>query len=387
MKKIGIVTHYYKSKNYGGNLQAYALCEFLNKNYIAEQICYNQECSKSDYKKYLKSPIVFVKKVCRKCWAKFKKVINRKNAKKIELLLEERNRKFTEFNKGICHSTIVYNEYSINQALKEYDLFITGSDQVWHPAAVNDAYLLNFVQGKPKISYAASLSVDSLTPQDEERMRQAIEDYTAISVREESAVSLLQPLAKQPVVWVLDPVFLLSKEEWSSFPCDINIEKKYLLCYFLGGDKKARRLAKEYAKKYDLQLVNIAYASGEYNQADRMFGDMKLTDVSPTDFVALIKNAELIFTDSFHAMAYSLIFEKNYFVFTRKNGFKMGSRIYSLSKLYQTENRFCNTKERMSLIYLENVESIDYHKPNELFEAKKKETLMFLENCLRKAGE
>lgn len=376
--KIGIVTHYYKSKNYGGNLQAYALCEFLNKRYDAEQLCL-QHIRKRRTKK---SPISFIKKGVTKCVKILQNLINRKKIKRMQQLLNDRNNRFEEFNKSIKHSKAVYNEDTIRQAVLEYDFFITGSDQVWHPAAVNGAYLLSFVKGKPKISYAASLSVDRLSVEQQNMFETALKDYTAISVREESAIELLKPIVDKPISWVLDPVFLLEREDWESFSSDIKIDGKYLLCYFLGDDKEIRALAEEYAKKHELKLVNIAYASGNYNKADKTFGDVKVLNASPVDFVALIKDADMIFTDSFHAVAFSLIFDKNYFVFNRFGFNSMSSRISSLSKLYQTENRFCSTEERRTLNYIESVKQPKGGFYNEQIKTKKEESIKFLEGLL-----
>ena len=188
--KIGIITHYYKSKNYGGNLQAYALCEFLNKNHDAEQICLQY----TRKKRVKKSLITFMKKGLAKCIKKLKMLVNHGKLQKMHQLLEERNNRFEAFNNSIKHSKVVYDEETIKQASLEYDFFVTGSDQVWHPAAVNDAYLLSFVQGKPKISYAASLSVNSLSKEHQDMFGLALKDYSAISVREENAIEILNQL-------------------------------------------------------------------------------------------------------------------------------------------------------------------------------------------------
>ena len=102
----------------------------------------------------------------------------------------------------------VYTQRTLKKLAGEYDLFITGSDQVWHPNAVCDAYLLDFgMDGIHKMSYAASISKDSLTEQEQIRYQNALADYRAISVREKNAVGLLQSFIAMPIKWVVEDVY------------------------------------------------------------------------------------------------------------------------------------------------------------------------------------
>ena len=127
--KVGIVTHYYKSENYGGNLQAYALCKVVEGlGHEVEQISLNRIKDKGI--------AFFLKRVIRKV-LKFD-IRNISNFRK-------RKKAFLKFNlEKIPHSK-EYSERTINQSADCYDAFITGSDQVWHPYAVCEAYLLTFV--------------------------------------------------------------------------------------------------------------------------------------------------------------------------------------------------------------------------------------------------
>ena len=377
--KIGIITHYYQSQNYGGNLQAYALCRFLNKRHSTEQICYvHRSLKRKMLKKCYKLPIKAMSLLKRKLTF----LLTKRETKKIAFALEQRRERLLAFNCSIPHSLIIYNEETICEAEKVYDLFITGSDQVWHPAAVNDAYLLNFVKDKPKISYAASLAVDSLTKEYSESLHTSLENFRAISVRERNAVELLCALTSKSVEWVLDPVFFLAKEEWEEIIPVRQIKEKYLFCYFLGNNKKIRELARLYAEKHVLKIVTLPHLNGNYNRADEGFGDVQLYDVAPADFLSLIKNAEYIFTDSFHAVAFSLIFKKQYFVFNRDASRKMNSRIYSLGELFGTENRFFKNKIEMNVQYLECINEIDYDQEKKGFDELLERSIRFIERGL-----
>ena len=95
-----------------------------------------------------------------------------------------------------------------------------------------------------------------------------------------------------------------------------------------------------------------------------------------------LKNAEYVFTDSFHAVVFSKIFEKQYFVFNRDNKGSMGSRIRTITSLFETEDRFC-FGERETLGYVESLTDIDYGKELPEFEKKKKESIDFLLGALK----
>ena len=187
--KVGITTHYYNSNNYGGNLQAYALCQVLQKNGVqAEQICYSALTKKRTPFQILKEKglVAFCKLVAKRVLGVFKKIFNKN--KKIKGFIAQRKANILAFNQKIPHSDVVYNQDNIVEANDKYDMFITGSDQVWHPSAINKAYTLEFVKNKPKISYAASLSVSELSDNQKEYFKEFIKDYSAVSVREENSV-------------------------------------------------------------------------------------------------------------------------------------------------------------------------------------------------------
>ena len=362
--KVGILTHYYKSINYGGNLQAYALVEILKKlNYCSMQI---------SYKKNRKITVRLFLSIC-------KRLLSVTNYK-----ILYRNYKIRKFNKSVPH-TQVYDEHTINSIKEDFDILITGSDQVWHPQAVCDAYLLNFKTNAIKMSYAASFSVDEI--KDNNKYESALEDFSAISVREKQALNILESIGIRNGTWVLDPTLLLEFSEWNSMCPKRKIKCNYLFCYFLGNDTVERELAKEFAKKNNLKIVTLPNLLGTKRICDNKFGDYKLYDVDPKALLSLIKHAEYVFTDSFHATVFSHLFQKQYFVFGRTDLAGMESRISSLLDLFRTRNRFCNTKCSQSLAYIEELSDIDYNQELTEFENMKKKSIYFLMDSIKKAEE
>lgn len=365
---------YYKSKNYGGVLQAYALTEYLkNKGFDVEQICYKIAVENTPL-----SAMVLLR-------AKISNIAQKILMLQINKGIKARNKNFDAFTNSISHSQAVYDDGNISDSNKVYDVFITGSDQVWNPSYYNQTFFLDFVEdGKKCLSYAASIATGKLSDGQRATFKKHFEKYTAISLRENDA-EVIQELTNIPVKWVLDPTMLLTKEEWDKVSAPRMIKEKYLFCYFLGRNEEERQIATEFAKKNNLKLVTIPHLMGYFERSDKGFGDEQILSASPAEFVSLIKNAEFVFTDSFHATSFSNIYEKEYFVFQRA-GFKgMSSRIYSVCSLFGTQSRFLDTVEKQNVQYIEKIiqEEIGKEKNRALFDDKKKESEEFLLKALK----
>ncbi len=371
MFKIGIVTHYYKSNNYGGNLQAYALCEYINKRfgYDAEQISYNRS-AKYNLKCFIRETVLFLRDY-KNLFLVFK--------------LKKRIKAILSFNQQKIRHSTPFTDSTIYRTNKVYDAFITGSDQVWHPIAVCPVYLLDFVQkGKTKFSYAASLAVDEISDETREKFRKSLESYTGISVRENNVVSILDDVTEKNVECVLDPTLLLEPEDWDKVCEKCDIPEKFVFCYYLGDDDNLRDIASKYAVKRNLRIVTLPHIHGFYRECDAKFGDYGLYDVSPAQFITLIKNAETVFTDSFHASVFSIIYKKNFYVFERNSKQSMASRLYTLTEMFGLEGRFCDTEEKATIDYIESINGYDYSINSDRFNEAKIKSDAFLEMNLER---
>ena len=381
--KCAIITLFHKSNNYGGTLQAYALSRFLSQNSIlAEQILYDTSLQSENLlirlvSKLKNGPIVFFKALK----AKFKSKNNEEGnkyydyfAKKILLFEEFRNEK-------VIHSQETYNPRSIKKCVNKYDAFITGSDQVWNFEWYDSVYFLDFVpSNKLKISYAASIGTDELNRKQKKLLKNSLKDYNAISVREENMVEILKEISPVDVKYVVDPVLLLDSRDWDMVSSDRMCNEPYILCYFLGSNEKARDIAKSYAKSGGFYLLSIPMLDDEKSKS---FGDVVVNDASPEDFISLIKNAQYIFTDSFHACVFSIIYKKNFFVFNRSDREEMSSRIKSLINIFDLSERFLNEKHKENFKYIESLVDIDYNRKFKKYEVLRKESQDFLLNILK----
>ena len=361
MKKVGIVTHYFNSTNYGGVLQSYALCKYLNNQKVpCEQVCYNSQTTK-------RSIIKRIMGLFKKIIHSFFDVFHFESYKRVK----ERKKAFLDFRNSIPHSSIVYTEKSIGYANSEYSSFVTGSDQVWNPNVFGRCYSLLF-SNRPKFSYAASMAVDKIDSSTFDIYKTALSGYEMISVRERKAQQLLSFDKSSKLV--LDPVFLISKREWEKIASSRIIAEKYCFTYFLGDSISSRKEVEKFSNSSGLKIVNIPYLMNTYRKCDSKYGDYRLSNIGPKDFLSLIVNAECVFTDSFHAICFSFIFKKDFYVFKRESKSDMNTRITDILFTLGLEERYISK--------IQDFCKIDYSGPRPIFDKVHKETSCFLKELV-----
>lgn len=328
MRKIGICTMYYKNYNYGANLQVYALEQVLE--HFGNQV---QVVSYSDCTRFHRLLLTL------------KNALRKKDPITRNVMI--RNNLIDEFKKEIPHSRCYYPN-TISLANKEFDCFVTGSDQVWNPDWINRYLSLQFVDKKKlTIAYAASTGKINLNAYEQEKLSVAMAHTKHISLREKESIPVLQSMTDKKIEYVLDPTLLLSKKQWDGI-CSKRIEEgQYLFCYFLSGNKKMRIEAKSFAQEKGLKIITLPYLNGTYRQEDDGFGDVMLYNVSPKDFLSLIKYASFVLTDSFHAAVFSHIYERKFAV-TGNGKSEMGCRMQSVTELFGTQERYFPDYEMLS---------------------------------------
>lgn len=349
-KRVAIITHFHGSTNYGGVLQAYALRKVIaDMGYEAEQLRYltssentaplpmrvknlftrsfrNAMSEKQLGAFFLRAGKYGITFIPRKIFNKL--VVSKHRASRAE--------NFARFNERYVPSSKVYTRCTIAESVDDYDIFITGSDQVWNPNGFHAPYYLDFVPDeKLKIAYAASIAVSYITQEQYDKMQPLVNRFQHISVREENAVSLLHGMTDKKIEWVLDPTLLLSAEEWNEVAAENLVKEPYVFAYILGDRKDNQKCATDFAKKKGLKLVTFPFtASGSPRQA--FFGDIHSYG-GPDVWLSLIRDAEYVITDSFHAVVFSIVYQKQFVVLRRSgDGEKgsMNSRMYSLCKMF-----------------------------------------------------
>lgn len=358
MKKIGICTLYYRNRNYGGNLQAYALRSVLESmGNETEMITY-----------YYGTKLRWM-------LSAIKQRIMRKD--RIADFIAIRNVAVDGFNEAIPHSKLYYSN-TIDSANMEYDCFITGSDQVWNPNWINRYTTLEFVNSdKCTASYAASTGKVVLNVVQQQKLIPALESIQYISIREKESIPALQELTDKEIEYVLDPTMLLTDEDWDKICSERMIPEKYLFCYFLGDNENLRKVARSFADQKNLKLVTLPFLNSTYRKVDDGFGDNALYDVSPKDFLSLVKHASFILTDSFHAAVFSHIYERPFAVSGRKDN-EMGCRMKSLTDLFGTSDRYFVDHSLVSLEKLETLSCEKLRLNRTLYEKMRQSSLEFL---------
>ena len=295
MKKAGIVT-FHNALSYGAALQSYALQQFLNKNGIANDII-DYECDyiNSKYKK-----IISIEKnnIPKSLISSLLRAGNKSKSLKLSAAFRK---KYLSLSKNCTRQ-------SVDSLADEYSVFISGSDQVWSPtcAGFDKTYLLDFAKSGQKYSYAASFGTKVVPNEKKAEYIKLLSDFSAISVREMSGSDIVSDLTGKQSQVNVDPTILLNRNDWDKV-ADNNVEPKdkYVFVFSVQKPKKlvdyAIKLGKEKGLKvYYLNDMHINKREGlEY-----------LSPVGPDGFVGLIKNAEYVVTNSFHASVFSLIYHK-----------------------------------------------------------------------------
>nr|WP_256527611.1 polysaccharide pyruvyl transferase family protein [Levilactobacillus brevis] len=218
-----------------------------------------------------------------------------------------------------------------------YKSFFIGSDQVWNLNGSDfpEFYFLPFVDSKKRNSFAASFGVETIDHQYIEKYKQGIAGLNAISVREMSGKKIVKELTCRECDVLLDPVFLLSVKSWRQLETrpnlSMNHSERYILTYFLGHmARKYRKILYKFAKEQELKIISLNdFTSEEYYS------------VSPNDFLSLIDSASFVLTDSFHGVAFSIIFQRPFMVVDRIDKFKsMSTRISSILEAFGLSDRF-----------------------------------------------
>ena len=306
--KVGILTHP-QGANYGGILQCYALCNYLRKlghEPIVIQRVANQSLFIWRWIRSLLSAIHFPRYY---------------HPEEVDRLVNIR-----PFILNYIPRTEVINSYSkMNKISSNYNLdaVIVGSDQVWrHDYAMQFGYnyFLDFVPDNViKLSYAASfgLSEWQYTTQETEIIGNLLSRFTGISVREEEAISLLKDNVGCNAIQLIDPTMLLSSDDYNQIASARLVSDNYIFVYWLGD-------------KTIIQDEIASYKNRGYKVVDINLRDVQ-EQISVEDWIAYIKYADYVITDSFHGCVFSLIFNRPFKV--EKNDSGGYGRIVSLSKM------------------------------------------------------
>lgn len=388
MKRIGILTTSSAKNgtfgyNYGAALQGYALVKQLRLlGYDAYDINYvsNHDCniSKHGFFKKLLIRMGLTRLILNISIVK-QKIKNRKNLKNLRL-----NKKaFIDF---ISENELTYNKgafFRIKKLSKisdDFYAFITGSDVVWNPIFhdnINDeGYFLDFVKSNVKrIAYAPSFGVSELPIESKKDLKELLLKFDALSIREKTGSNLIKKETGLEVPVVLDPTLLLEPKEYDEIAViPNNLPEKYIVVYRFGDIPDTDIKIKEICKKMNLPIVFIP--SNNNGLAEPRY------DFGPGEFIGVIRNAQLVISDSFHCTIFSIINHTPFLTFNRN---KPNSQQNINSRMTDLLNMI-NCHARMVMpgdtIDYDNLFNINFDETDKIIATKRKESLDYLKKAL-----
>ena len=328
MKTVGIITMH-KVPNFGSALQAYALQHKVGElGYDAELIDYHYpnkyHCAKqglayfpqrTTFRLFLLNVIARLMLFAR---------LN-KNRAKCEERIEryELQKNYRRFYKKYFKLSRFYDSIeSICNNPPDYDIYMTGSDQVWNPRFVADdsVFFLDFAGvGKPRLSYAASMSNRRIDKEFENSYKACLQKYAAISVREKSTAEMVSRMTGRDVNVVCDPSLLLNKDEWLGIcPKSSLLKENFLLLYIQSYSYDPYPNIVTFTKKMAERLgLNVVILLG-LRKGFSIDGAVTFETAGPFEFLQLFRDTQFVVTTSFHGTAFALNFGKKFYSVVKK---------------------------------------------------------------------
>ena len=364
--KIGILTYFFAS-NYGAALQAWALAQLLREAGAQAELI-NYRCPA------LARPYALDQIAAKGAGGYLLGVAG-------HLARLPRRGKFSSFVETMPLSPSVTRR-ELPQLGREYDAFLTGSDQVWN-CQVNGGdptYLLDFVPpGVARLSFSASFGFSHLPPGQEEFYRRHLQKFENLSVREESGAKIIGQLLGRRAQVTLDPTLLLPGEAWEALAAGEPADRApYILVYQLGFSSAMLDFARQLREKtgYPIQVVSLPLG--------RPLRARWRMDAGPAQWLRLIRDAEFVVTDSFHGTVFSILFHKRFFTETGGSIQKTSGRIGHLLSTLGLEGRILSPGQLDSFS-----REIDYSGVERRLEREREASLRYLKKIagLTQGGE
>lgn len=337
--RIGILT-FHRAENFGAVFQVYALQTYLER-LGAESYVMDYRCKMIESMYHIFSPAILISR--KNFIVSFRLYIDRFHDLRAR---RQKKKKYKNFRQRYLRMTVPFK--AIRKPL-DFDAYIVGSDQVWNlhlTGGFDHIYFLDFPMksGVTRWSYAASADIDPhhLLLLYRDKTTVALSRFDGISVREEFLKDELSRIIPEKNIEVcLDPTFLLGKSDYLKIAVRPE-QNKYVLVYHMAPMPEGSALAKVIARNENLQAVEI---SGGY---PKDIPNCKC-DLGPEEILSYIAFADKVITTSFHGLALSLIFEKEFWVVDKGNNLRQRN----LLKLIGCENRLINCVDDYSDVPLD----------------------------------
>lgn len=354
--KIGILT-YHRTLNYGACLQAVATRVVLE--HMGHEVFYVDYWPKYHQSKYL----VF-------SWSKLKKLSFKKklsyviNTIRFYKYKRQRIINFSSFHQKYI---IPYCK-SVND---HYDVIVYGSDQIWREqkelGTYNPIYFgKNSFDTKCHVAYSASMGLLPNNKDKEKQVKDLTSNLDLISVRERDLYNLLNNIGVENVSLTIDPTLLLDSSTWNNIILNnAQDEGSYVLVYGIGKSSFDMEEVKTYAQKHGCKIKVL---SGTAMSKET---DTNITVAGPEKFIDLIKHAKCVFTSSFHGLAFSILYKRDFFASYSGNS----NRAETLLNLLHISNRLLPPNS-----VIPEIGSIDYDQVSKKLDILRQHSLLYLES-------
>lgn len=352
--KTGILT-FVNAMNFGAVLQAYATQRFLNNN--------DKNASLIDYTPTPKSANASSPQKRSRISNRLSQILH--PIKTINSLV--RKNRFLKYRSSYLKLSPTKYVGEIEKIKEDYDVIIAGSDQIWNTdlSGESKSFFLDFETTAKKAGYAVSVGKKDFSLKEKEMMHKYAKTFDKLSVREKSLEDYLKNNEGVECSCVCDPVFLLNKNEWNELAIEPSC-KDYIFVYAMEINKKLIDTVNE-IKKQTKKKVYYIYAGGN-KSADKINGT-QIKNAGPREFLGLIKNSDILITNSFHGVAFRLIFGGRLIAVEHS---KRNERLLQILSLCDAENKIVSLNENNNLQnYIISADN-DFEKLNSLIYQSKK---------------
>lgn len=370
MKKVGIIT-FHNSYNCGSMLETYAIHKYLEKCKVENEIIdFSSDGQKEMYAVFSKNNSV--KNI-------LKNIIIFPHYKQIK----NNNNKYEEFKQK--YFKLSRKKYSERDKIDDnYDIVIAGSDQIWNTTIpdTSDNYFLSWQTNGKKIAYAPSFGAKKIKKDNDNYKKYCdyLNNFDALSIRENNGKKWIKDMINKDIPVLIDPTLLLNSDDYDAISDDrCNINEKYIFFYCPEFNSDICKFVKNISEKYNLKVVAWS-TKNYYKKFINRFGFKLPLYESPSVYLSLIKNAELVITTSFHGTIFSTIFKKKFY--TIKNGGMYGSddRVLTLLEQLHLMERLIPYEYDEKIDYMSQVDYEEYN--NELPKLQRKAEKFIKENIV-----
>lgn len=378
--KIGILSQRLH-RNYGGLLQAWALQQVLiGMNHDPELVFRNHD-----------APYLTLSQLSLNCLSLAKRILRMLISRKYVCINNPFHRAYSGFprfaDKHFVDKIHKSKELFLDSELRtyirnaQYDAFIVGSDQVWREdySPRIETYFLDFLADsdkRKKIAYAASFGkrTDYISPDKMPECSKLLKRFDAVSVREISGVDIVRSdFGREDVDHVLDPTLLIDRKMYIKL---INTKDRFhrqMISYILDEDNDKLSIVKEISSFKKLNVEKFSTGENQNSGEEKRMLTM-------SQWMASFYDSQFVFTDSFHGMVFSIIFNKDFVVYAnRERGI---DRFASLLGDLDLMNRMVYSQEDFELRFNELMKPIDFVSVNDKLDELRKKSINWLKNAL-----